>query len=864
MSMNSKRSILDFLRIGLAPSLLQPAAMAAQDGVNADVLLTQDDSGNKRTVRAGRRRTSGSTEPGPRERAEAPSREQPSAAPPPPRPPSGGGASRPPAASQPAGLPRSPLLIIGLLLLLVVCGVPILLLTGGGDSGDSTTQPEAFPVVEEPVLAPTPTTPAIVAAKPTPTRRPAATLTSSSSASGDTWLIMLYQDADDKILEQDIYVDLNEAERTGSSDKIKIVTQVDRYRGGYQGDGNWTSTKRFYVTQDNDLSRVGSELVADLGEANMADGDTLVDFATWAIETYPADKVVLIMSDHGMGWPGGWSDPTSNSRGDSRVPLSSALGDQLYLNEIDAALEEIRARTGLEKFEMVGMDACLMGHLEVFTMLAPHARYAVASQETEPALGWAYTGFLDDLQANPGMSGAELGRIIVESYIEEDQRIVDDQARAEFVGGGSPRGGMFGGPTAAQITAQLGRNITLTAVDLGQLPALTASTNNLAFTLQSASQEIVAQARSYAQSFTSIFGKQVPASYIDLGHFAQLAAQNSRNNAVAQATNQLMAALDAAVIAEKHGPNKSGATGVSIYFPTSQLYGNPAAGPQSYTVAAERFARESLWDDFLAFHYTGRQFEATASDIAVPERGESVTAPGAGDFTVSALTLSSDVAAPGEPVLMSADISGENIGYVRLFVGYFDQTANSIYVADTDYLDSPETRELNGVYYPDWGEGDFTLEFEWEPIVFAITDGADSFVTLFTPEEYGKTREQAVYSVDGIYTYIDGESRNARLYFQNGVLRQVFGFTGDSTTGAPREIIPEAGDRFTILENWIDLDQSGKVTQTATQQGATLTFGDKPFTWKELDAAIGDYVIGYIVEDLDGNSTATYGQVTVQ
>jgi len=38
-----------------------------------------------------------------------------------------------------------------------------------------------------------------------------------SYASDDTWLVMLYQDADDKILEQDIYVDLNEAERVGSS-----------------------------------------------------------------------------------------------------------------------------------------------------------------------------------------------------------------------------------------------------------------------------------------------------------------------------------------------------------------------------------------------------------------------------------------------------------------------------------------------------------------------------------------------------------------------------------------------------------------------------------------------------------------------
>jgi hypothetical protein len=35
------------------------------------------------------------------------------------------------------------------------------------------------------------------------------------------------------------------------------------------------------VTQDDDLNRLGSQLVEELGEVNKADGDTLVDFVTW-------------------------------------------------------------------------------------------------------------------------------------------------------------------------------------------------------------------------------------------------------------------------------------------------------------------------------------------------------------------------------------------------------------------------------------------------------------------------------------------------------------------------------------------------------------------------------------------------------
>jgi len=28
---------------------------------------------------------------------------------------------------------------------------------------------------------------------------------------------------------------------------------LDRFKGAFTGDGNWTSTRRYYVTQDNDL-----------------------------------------------------------------------------------------------------------------------------------------------------------------------------------------------------------------------------------------------------------------------------------------------------------------------------------------------------------------------------------------------------------------------------------------------------------------------------------------------------------------------------------------------------------------------------------------------------------------------------------
>ena len=62
----------------------------------------------------------------------------------------------------------------------------------------------------------------------------------------------------------------------------------------------------------------------------------------------------------------------------------------------------------------------------------------------------------------------------------------------------------------------------------------------------------------------------------------------------------------------------------------------------------------------------------------------------------------------------------------------------------------------------------------------------------------------------------------------------------------------------------MDLDQRGNVSEVARQEGGTLTFGDQMFFWEELDAAPGEYVVGFIVEDLDGNTYEVYEAVIVE
>jgi hypothetical protein len=742
--------------------------------------------------------------------------------------------------------------------LVVIVIILYIIFSGGNGLGTDTGTIEQQPLVEN--NAPVQN---IATSTPRPTRVP------SSGDSGQKWLVMLYQDADDQVLEQDISIDLNEAERIGSSDRVTIVAQLDRYRGGYSADGNWTSTRRYLVTQDQDLTSLHSQLVEDLGESNMADGQTLVDFVTWAVGTYEADRYVLIMSDHGMGWPGGWSDPSPGATDPGKAPLISVLdGDNMYLSEIDNALAKIQQNTGLEKLDIIGLDACLMSQLEIYAALQPYAHYAVASEETEPGLGWAYAGFLKQLVNNPDMSSEQLAVEIVDSYIEQDERIVDDQARADFLRQGSQRGGFFGVSqvSAAQLASQLTRNITLTAVDLDSLQDLMTSFNNFAYDLQETDQRAIASARNYAQSYTSIFGKEVPPSYIDLGHFVQLVARQTNDNTITQRAGAVIDALNRTIVAEKHGQSKPGSTGIAIYFPNSSLYRSPYTGLQSYTMLADRFARGSLWDDFLAFHYNDRTFRSDALEPVTPPSGGITRAPGAGNITISGIEASGVSVAPGDAINLSAEVSGQNVGYVYLFTGLYDSQSNAIFVADTDYLESPDTRQLSGVYYPAWPDNEtFRLNFDWEPIVFTISDGNNSPIALFNPGAYGASAEDAVYIVNGTYTFANtGEQRNAQLLFKDGKLFQVFGYYGQQETGAPAEISPEAGDTFTLSQKWMDLDSSGNVTQTVYDSGQTLTFGYSLFTWEQMYAPAGEYLVGFLVSDLDGNVTESYTQITVR
>jgi|GEM_PF-403417 len=708
------------------------------------------------------------------------------------------------------------------------------------------------------------------------------------------WLVMIYQVADDETLEEDIMFDLQEAEFIGSTDQVQIVAQTDRFNGSFDGMGDWTSTRRYYLTADDDFNTINSEEVADLGEVNMADGDTLVDFITWAVENYPAQKYALIMEDHGAGWPGGYGDPDPGILGADDVVLAELFGyDNIWLMELDKALSEALAQTGIDQLELIGFDACLMGQLEVFTAMAPHARYAVASEEVEPGVGWAYAAFLDELTRNPDMDGAQLGQSIVRHYIDQDVRVPPEQ------------------------TAELSADVTLAAIDLAAISDVNAALDNFTADLAQIDQNTVAEARAYAQAYESVFGEDVPSSYIDLGHFTQLIQQVSPQ--VGNSADELLSAIESAVITERHGPQRPGSTGIAINFPVAQQYA--IADNLGYNIIAERFVNETRWDEFLTIHFADPRREninrpqaseepqleqeiieipgiTSDEDLNIlfediqflvdegypakealeimefdygwpPETVDFLKAQGvfenaarsrsggavAKPIRVEPLALSSEIATPDQPVLIQTDVSGSRLGYVFSFIGRFLPREDVLIIEDMDYIFADASQETNGVVYPAWPPEGIAIDFPWEPIVFAINDGETSVRALFQPETYD---DSPTYMVEGLYTFADsGSSRYAKLFFRDGELFQVFGFTGDNGFGSPREITPKPGDTFTVLEQGFDLSNDA-TEEAVTREGGTVTFGTEKLFIEETPAPSGNYIVGIIAEDLDGKQFEQY------
>ncbi|MGQ9747202.1 MAG: clostripain-related cysteine peptidase [Candidatus Caldatribacteriaceae bacterium] len=205
---------------------------------------------------------------------------------------------------------------------------------------------------------------------------------------------MIFMNGDND-LEKDVWQDLNSMEMVGSTDRVKILVQMDTASQG---------TYRYLVTQDAIPTQVTSKVLESLGRVDMGDYRSVVDFVRFAVQNYPASRYALILWNHGGGF---------RKKG---ISFDFSSGNAITIPKLGYALSQVRSILGKE-LDLLGMDACLMAMVEVAYEVRNYAHIMVASEKSIPGEGWDYTGFLQALASAPLLDAEQLARIIVDTYV---------------------------------------------------------------------------------------------------------------------------------------------------------------------------------------------------------------------------------------------------------------------------------------------------------------------------------------------------------------------------------------------------------------------------------------------------------------
>ncbi|MCR4999752.1 MAG: peptidase C11 [Lachnospiraceae bacterium] len=303
--------------------------------------------------------------------------------------------------------------------------------------------------------------------------------------------------------------DLMEMAKATLSDKVNLIV----FTGGCTGwKNNIVSSD---VNQIYQVKNGGLQLLeANRGTSSMTDPSNLSAFIRYCDKNFPANRNMLIFWDHGGGSLSGYGYDEKNPRSGS-----------MTLNGIDRALQE-----GGVQFDFVGFDACLMATVETDLLAAKYADYMIASEETEPGIGWYYTNWLTKLATNTSMPTIEIGQNIVDDFVSECER------------------------------SCRGQKTTLSVVDLAELEAIipedfkafASSTRSL---IEQNQYQVVSDARAHSREFAT----SSRIDQIDLVDFAK--GLNTREG------EALAKALLGAVKYNQTSSSMTNAYGISIYFP---------------------------------------------------------------------------------------------------------------------------------------------------------------------------------------------------------------------------------------------------------------------------------------------------------
>ena len=542
-----------------------------------------------------------------------------------------------------------------------------------------------------------------------------------------TWTILLYFCGSDLETNYGMATgNLQEIANASYSDNINVVLETGGSRSWQISGIDASKLQRFEIS-DGHMTRVDS-----VSGASMGDESTFEDFLKWGTANYPADHYMLVLWDHGGG-------SVSGVCFDERYGM-----DSLDLGELSTALKNSKA-----KFDVIGFDACLMATLETAQAIAPYSKYMIGSEESEPGSGWAYTTFLEYLDANPSATGAQVGRVICDTYYEKC-----DVQGAEYMA-------------------------TLSVIDLSKIGKVSTAFDSMAASMVRATTNSGDFRTLTAAASSTEYYSDPQFNMIDLG---DLAIQG--DSVLSPSSDNMVAAIESAVVYQVKGSTRGNAHGISVFYPLSTTRYELDAfvnicQSRNYLIYVDTIV--DGWDG----GFTGQEVTITDPDVTEPTVEEPIQSD---DYNV---TFTEEVRDDGT-FQLSITSGLEIVSTVRFELYYLDESSGK-------YIRLGSDNNL----YADWTTGVFTDNFwgKWLSIdghyveADIIGQGVDyslySIPVLLNDEEYNLWArydyEKKRYVILGCFQGIDpdtGLSSRDVLELHRGDHIQFLFRTYDPATGA--------------------------------------------------------------------------------
>jgi len=568
--------------------------------------------------------------------------------------------------------------------------------------------------------------------------------------------------------------DLIEALEVDLPDNVSIIVET----GGasvWMNDSVSPDKIQRWLVQDHNIVLLDEQPLA-----NMGDEETLADFLDFAYKNYPAEKIAVTFWNHGGGSVDG-------------AAFDELYGfDSLKLDEMYRAFASVwEPSEDNPPLELIGFDTCLMATVDVAYTFCDIAHYLVASEEFEPGNGWLYSGWLEGLAKNTSIDGAELGKIICDTYYKGCKDLWTQYEATLSVTDLTKIGPLI------QAYETFGEDLLLTA------------TENPSSLLDFARTALS------SENYGGNTREQGFSNMVDLGHLARLSSD------CYDSANAVLSALDECIVYRVNGPYRSEATGLSCFY----SYDGNIDKLNEYIGLGTSTSFKYLY----AYELTGQLLDGGQDyldSLKIKEMPKMLTLSDI-DWEDAPLEVSAD----GEAILNLGESAYDILTDIR-----FDLYC---LITEDDLLLSLGT---NNDLYADWEAGVFWDNFRG---VWGGINGTAVYMDLYyTSEDYNLYAvpillNQEDYTLHVAYDY------NAEEWYILGATQGI-----DESGMASKDFrLLENGDEITILWKISSIYGDDDFEYYEVEKIVV----DDDISFSEVELGDGEYAQRFLMTDIQGN-----------